>query len=172
MRRKSPDCEPPVDQMELFGFQAPPTPELTADSSQTAESSPDLAGRGRRVKEVLFNRHGAHVDGGDVQLTNNNGGGTLIQRRRGSTYVSANGEGGDVYLVERGPRPPDITVRQKAKIGLIPSGQKGETKSLEPTSIYDYPDLVLHYQLDELVDPTTRANVYKMVKTALEILRR
>ncbi len=163
MRRKSPDCEPPVDQMELFGFQAPPTPELI---------TPDPAIEDRRVREVLYNKHGNHMDGGDRRLTNINGGTTLIQQRRGSTFVSPSGEDGEVYRVEHGSRPPDITLGQARRIGLVSSGPKGETKSLKPKSIYDDPDLVLHYQRDELVDPITRANVLKMVNVALAILKR
>ena len=163
MRRKSPDHEPSSDQMDLFEFQAPSAPELV----------PDPAAENRRVKEVLLNQHGLHQDGGDRRLTNVNGAITFEQRRGGSTFISPSGDQeGEVYRTARSPGPPDLTPRQAALIGLIPSRSKvGKTPSSPPTTIYDYPDLVGHFQSEELT-PETLTNLGKMAEMALKALRR
>lgn len=162
MGRKKPEDQPAGDQMDLFEFQAPPPPELITDSAAEA----------RRVKEVLLNQHGAHQDGGDRRLTNVNGGEMLIQHRRGSTFVSPNGEPGEVYRTDHtSPRPPDLTPRQAALIGLTPSRPRAGKTPSSPTTIYDDPDLVGHYQREELT-PETLANLGKMAEIVRTVLGR
>lgn len=162
MGRKKPEDQPTGDQMDLFEFQAPSAPELITDPVAEA----------RRVKEVLLNQHGAHQDGGDRRLTNVNGAITFEQQRGGSTFVSPSGDQeGEVYRTDRSPSPPDLTSRQAALIGLIPSQPKVEKTPSSPTTIYNYPDLVGHFQKEELT-PETLANLGKMAEMALKALRR
>lgn len=157
-----------------FDFRTPPAPELVTDQGQRQKTPLDPGAERKRVQQVLYAQHAAHVDGKGGQTTEVNGGRSTILIENGGREISSSpcGEAGEVYKFEPFPRPPDITPKQAVMIGLGRSGPKGKKKSLEPKSIYDDPDLVFHYQPDELADPTTRENVYKMVNAALAILRR
>lgn len=160
MSRKSREAD--SGQME-FDFQAPPPPELAIDPE--AEK--------RRVDQILFNRHAIHVDGRGGRTTEINGGRSTIYNTGGGTQVSSSscGEAGEAYRFDPFSRPPDITNRQAARIGLLPSRPKTDKTAASPASIQEYSDLIFHYQQDELI-PANLENLRKMADIALRILRR
>ena len=119
----------------------------------------------------MFRRHSDHADGGDTRLTNEKGGVTLVKQKEGCTFVSTSGEPGEIYRAERSPRPPDLTSRQAARIGLIPLRPKSGLTASPLPSAQEYPDLVGHFQPEELT-PETLGNLKRMAEIAQSILRR